>query len=161
MDDLLANARWDNTPVLDLAGHETIARVLDVYDGDTLTVAMAWKDGIYRFTIRLLGINAEEIKGTTGDTKERANLARVLLAQNVSGGTFPVDSKTTRAILRRSLGQHDCRVRVACKSFDKYGRVLANVYTVDGVCLSKVLLESGLARAYMTTNEESQATEGT
>lgn len=155
--DLLADARWDNTPALDLDGHETIARVLDVYDGDTLTVAMPWKDGVYKFTIRLLGINAEEIKGTTGDTKERANAARVLLAQNIAGGKFSVDAKTTRAVLRKSLGQHDCRVRIACKSFDKYGRVLANVYSTQegGACLSKVLLESGLARSYMAPVEPS------
>lgn len=158
--ELLANATWDNTPFLDLDGHETIARVLDIYDGDTLTVAMPWKDGIYKFTIRLLGINTEEIRGTTGDTKERANLARVLLAKTVACDKFPVDAKTARAVLRKSLGQHDCRVRVQCKSFDKYGRVLANVYLTgqDGMCLSKVLLDSGLARAYMTPSNEERET---
>jgi len=148
--DPLANARWDNTQALNLDGYATEARVLDVYDGDTLTVAMPWKDGVYKFTIRILGINAEEIKGTTGDVKERANAARVLLAQNVIGGRFPIDSKTTRAALRKFLDAHDCRVRVECKAFDKYGRVLANVYSMDGnACLSKVLLESGLVRSYM------------
>jgi len=153
----LTNARWDNTPTLDLNGHVTEARVLDVYDGDTLTVAMPWKDGVYRFTIRLLGIDTEEIRGTTGETRERANAARVLLAKSIADGKFPIEPKTTRAVLRKALGDHLCLVRVACKSFDKYGRVLANVYLLgerDGTCVSKVLLDSGLARSYMADANE-------
>lgn len=158
LNDPLTNARWDNTPEMTLDGHVTEARVLDVYDGDTMTVAMPWKDGVYRFTLRLLGINAEEIKGTAGDVKERANAARVLLAQNVSNGRFQIDSKMTRAALRKALDAHDCRVRVECKAFDKYGRVLANVYsTQEGACLSKILLDSGLVRSYMVS-EPSEAT---
>jgi endonuclease YncB( thermonuclease family) len=155
-DDPLANASWDNTPPLNLDGHDAIARVLDVYDGDTLTVAMPWKDNVYRFTLRLLGIDTDEIRGTTGETRERANAARVLLAQNVADGKFAIDAKTTRAVLRRFLGQHDCRVRIRCKSFDKYGRVLANVYSLQDQCLSKVMLDSGLARPYMVPNEEKE-----
>ena len=53
--------------------------VVKVYDGDTITILskLPYKDSaLYKFSVRLNGIDCPEIKGETAKEKLRAQLAR-------------------------------------------------------------------------------------
>lgn len=144
----LDTATWDTTPAFTLQGLKTQARVLDVYDGDTMTLAIPWKDGCYKFQVRLFGVDTAEIRGST---RERALEARSRVLSLVTNGTVP-DSLARKA-LRARLSEDPFLVDIECGDFDKYGRVLARVFVRGGRSLSDTLIEEGLAVEYLSKRE--------
>jgi endonuclease YncB( thermonuclease family) len=104
-------------------------KVVKVYDGDTITIAakMPYIGGspIYRFSVRLNGIDTPEIKGSSEDEKNLARMAREFV-ENM--------------ILHKW-------VRLENVKNEKYGRLLADVY-IDDVHLNALLVEKRYAVAY-------------
>jgi len=105
-------------------------RVIKVYDADTITISskMPYEDSpLYRFSVRLKGIDAPEIKGkdVSEDEKEAAILARDFLAKLV-------------------LNKY---VRLENIENEKYGRILADVYYGD-IHLNELLLKERYAVKY-------------
>ena len=102
--------QWeDTTPfVVPITG----GQVIKVYDGDTITVASRLpfaNSPLYRFSVRLNGIDTPEIKGKTDDEKSVAVEARDTLSEMI-------------------LHKNVVLKNVAS---EKYGRVLADVYFND------------------------------
>lgn len=121
-----SNVDWNNTtpfvpPIK--SGY-----VIKVYDGDTITIAakMPYMNSpIYRFSVRLLGIDCPEIKGKTITEKELAFNARDALANK---------------IMRKNVTLQNV-------SLEKYGRLLADVYC-DGVNMNQWMLDNKFALPY-------------
>jgi len=106
----------------------TKCQVIKVYDGDTITVAakMPYKDSpMYRFSVRLNGIDCPEIKGKTEEEKIAAKKAQQALEE---------------LILHKM---------VILKNVDteKYGRLLADVYLQD-LHLNQYMLDNKYAVPY-------------
>jgi len=102
--------------------------VIKVYDGDTITIVskLPYPDSpLYKFSVRLNGIDCPEIKGETDDEKQCAKLAKTELESLI----------LNKHIILKNIGT------------EKYGRVLADVY-LDEICLNKHMLDKGLAVAY-------------
>jgi len=102
--------------------------VIKVYDGDTITIATRLpmdNSPMYRFSVRLLGIDSAEIKGRTDAEKQLAICARDALASKVFG----------KVVDLRNI------------SIEKYGRVLADVYLND-LHLNQWMLDNGYAISY-------------
>uniref|UniRef100_A0A6C0DRT6 TNase-like domain-containing protein n=1 Tax=viral metagenome TaxID=1070528 RepID=A0A6C0DRT6_9ZZZZ len=90
----------------------TKGKVIKVYDGDTITVASRITPDLptlYRFHIRLNGIDTPEIKGGSFHEKELAIKARDALADLIFDKTVYLKNNKT----------------------EKYGRVLSDVYLGD------------------------------
>ena len=88
-------------------------KVIKVYDGDTLTIAAKLPfDGspIYRFSVRLAGIDSAEIRGGTANETKIAKDARDALHKLIFG----------KIVELRGNGK------------EKYGRLLADLYYNDG-----------------------------
>ena len=107
--------------------------VIKVYDGDTITIAsrLPYKESpLYRFQIRLNGIDSPEIKGKTDEEKAAAQKSRQELESLILNKTV---------ILKN-------------KSQEKYGRILADVYLVINVGehlnVNSWLLDHGYAVPY-------------
>ena len=105
-------------------------RVIKVYDCDTITIAskLSISDTeLYRFSIRLNGIDTPEMKGkdVTEEEKDAAKNARDFVA-NLVLNKF---------------------VRLENISNEKYGRVLADVYIGD-IYLNELLLKERYAVKY-------------
>jgi len=102
-------------------------RVIKVYDGDTITIAtrLPYDQTVYRFSVRLLGIDCAEIKGKTAAEKECAVRARNALITKILGKTVVLKNV----------------------KLEKYGRILADVY-VDDIHINAWMLEEGLAVPY-------------
>lgn len=145
----------DTTPKLSLRGQCCWARLLDVHDGDTITVAAQVFDArVAQFPVRVDGIDAPEMTSRDPDLHRRAERARVRLAQllapDVASRLNP-DVHTTRGEMRRLLQQQQepILVYIQCGSNDKYGRVLARVSTTpDGEHVGCALISEGLANKY-------------
>jgi endonuclease YncB( thermonuclease family) len=105
-------------------------RVIKVYDGDTITIASKLpieKSPIYRFSVRLNGIDTPEMKGSgvTDDEKIAAKQAKEFVS---------------KLILNKYI-------RLENIQNDKYGRILADVYVGD-THVNELLLKEGYAVAY-------------
>jgi endonuclease YncB( thermonuclease family) len=103
-------------------------KVVKVYDGDTFTLASKLPNAdspIYRFSIRLNGIDAPEIKGKSQAEKELAVKSRGAL---------------NKLIMNKI-------VRLENISIEKYGRILADVY-VDNICVNEYMIDNKYAIKY-------------
>ena len=104
-------------------------KVVKVYDGDTITIAAKLprtKDpSVYRFQVRLNGIDSPEIKGGTEHEKKLAMKSRDALSNLIMGKIVDLKNVST----------------------EKYGRVLADVYC-GTINLSHWMIENGHAVKY-------------
>lgn len=125
---------------LTLNGINTKAEVLSVYDGDTFTGGIEFLDSLYKFNFRISKIDTPEIK----TDYENAIRSRNRFLQLI-GVDIDLDSKKTKKEIKSLL--IDIFVYIECKSFDKYGRVLCNVYK-DNVDLGQTLIDENFACVY-------------
>jgi endonuclease YncB( thermonuclease family) len=132
-------------PRFSLNGQTFQGKVVSVYDGDTCDFILYSPDeGVRRFIIRMLSYNSPEIRvSRLLDPEERSKLQK--------------SAKEAKAMLGSLLGL-DLKVEerptftVKCGVFDKYGRVLANVYTLDDVCINDLMLSNGYGVPFMQSD---------
>jgi len=125
-DDSLKDVKYDDT--IPFVPPLTSGKVISVYDGDTITVAskMPWEGSpLYRFGVRLGGVDCPEIKGKSENEKICAKLAKEHVRSLAYGKIVQLENV----------------------SVEKYGRILADVF-VDGVSIGQSLLDNRLAVSY-------------
>lgn len=105
-EEILNNCSINEIKRFSFDGKLLLAKCIKCYDGDTITVIMLFNKCIYKFSIRLSGIDAAEIKSKCNEEKKMALEAKQVLEK----------------IILNQL------IRLKCKKFDKYGRILAEVY---------------------------------
>jgi len=107
----------------------TEGQVVKVYDGDTITIAsyMPYIGGspLYRFSVRLNGIDSPEIKGHSEEEKKAAKEARFALNDKLLHHVVSLKNITN----------------------EKYGRILADVYLGD-LHINQWLLDNNYAVKY-------------
>ena len=89
-------------------------KVIKVYDGDTITIAAIIPNTnnnktVYRFSVRLTGIDSPEIKGHTQNEKNAAITSRDALHKLIFGKIIELRNNSN----------------------EKYGRILADVYLTN------------------------------
>lgn len=99
------------------------AEILSVYDGDTVTanIDLGFNLSLNKVKLRLLRINAPEIRG-----KEK------------------VEGKKSRDYLRSLILGKTVIIRTEIKTYDSFGRVLADIY-LDGVDVNAEMVKQGYA----------------
>jgi len=110
-------------------------KVIKVYDGDTITIIskLPYPDSpLYKFSVRLLGIDCPEIKGKDNSERECAQLAKKELTELLMGKIITLENVTT----------------------EKYGRLLADVY-LDKIHINDYLIKKRLAVFYDGTTKKS------
>jgi endonuclease YncB( thermonuclease family) len=120
------NITWEET--LQFSVPIKSGRVIKVYDGDSITIAakLPFDDStLYRFSVRLNGIDTPEIKGKNADEKEAAKLARDALSNLI----------LNKNIILKNVDN------------EKYGRVLADVY-LDELHINEWLIRERYAIRY-------------
>ena len=122
------------------------ARVIDLYDGDTMTVALFNMDGrLESLKIRLYGVDTPELKGKTSDAGKAAK-AEALRYLGACGCIGKKLGKETALFFR----ENPC---IVCVSFvpekEKWGRYLAHIrYGNSKVSLAEHLIATGHGNAY-------------
>ena len=104
-------------------------RVIKVYDGDTVTIAskvIGLKNSeIYKFSVRLNGIDTPEMKTKDVAEKKLAEMAKKALSEKIMG----------KIIILENV------------KLEKYGRLLCDIY-LDNLHLNKWLLDNRYAISY-------------
>lgn len=140
-----------SVPEFSLKGQEMWARVVSVYDGDTMTVILPMAGSVYKYSLRMNGIDTCEIKSKLEENKRKAIQAR----NTVLSWVMPTASiQATEAYAKKDIEEMLLKdihlVYIRCDSFDKYGRLLADVYASpsDTTSFSDKLVELKLAYRY-------------
>ena len=142
-----SNYTYSNCPKL-FDDVKIVGRVVDIYDGDTLTVILKMLDNYYKFTVRLNGIDTCEIKNKNAILKNRAFQARNEVYYQITSNILS-DEKIDRKHLRMILNENVYMVNLHIYNTDKYGRLLADVYANNSKkSLSDILLEKNMAYKY-------------
>jgi len=118
--------QWSDT--LQFVPPINTGQVIKVYDGDTFTLAghLPYNGSpLYRFSVRLSGIDCAEIKGKTEEEKECAIRARKELEELIMGKTVTLKNVKN----------------------EKDGRILADIFVGD-LHVNKHMIDKGLAVEY-------------
>lgn len=125
----LLNCNINNTKYYTLDGDEYVCKCIKVYDGDTITVAFIPNglNTIYKYNIRLNGIDSPEIKSKNIDEKAKAISSRDFLHEKI----------------------YNKILNIKCGKFDKYGRLLADVYLYgEKNSINDLLIQNGYGYEY-------------
>lgn len=123
---MLSQCTLQNTGWLSFRGQSIDAKVLDVYDGDTITVALPLNKTFYKVKCRLMGINTPEIRTKDPVEKKAGYEAKEWLCS---------------AVLNEL-------VVLKCGKWDKYGRLLCTVIKNSGEVINQSMISNGLAVKY-------------
>ena len=122
----MQNINWNDT--IEFTYPITSGHVIKVYDGDTITIAskMPYENSsLFRFNVRLNGIDTPEIKSKDKNEKALAILARDSLSQLIMNKNVTLQNVKN----------------------EKYGRILADVY-LDDLHINKWMIDQKFAVEY-------------
>ena len=151
---IYANNTMTNTEKLFIDdGKYSNVRVIDIYDGDTITIALKLFESsnnivIKKFGVRLMGIDTPEMKSKNADIKKAAFKARDRLYNLITGLN---EKELKRKEICDKLSTNTFLVTIKIYGADLYGRILADIYPYDQInvkSFSQVLLDEKLAYAY-------------
>ena len=123
--DAFSRFTFDNTNEFSLKDKYIEARVVDIYDGDTITCVIHLFDQYYRFNVRLCDIDTCEMKSHEPQAKELAYQARSRLIELITNKKVDAEK---RKDVRKIVNESVYLVHLLCGEFDKYGRLLGWVF---------------------------------
>jgi len=150
----LENATKD-IPEFSLQGLTLQGKIVELYDADTCKIVLPVLNSFYKFTCRLNGIDTPEMKPLKSKPnreseiiwakKARAELLKLICTDDKCFENL--DIKKDKII--SSLEKNKRLVTVKCLEFDKYGRLLVELYGVDKEkSFNDILVEKNMAVLY-------------
>ena len=130
--DKIENLTLDDTE--DITYNFTQAKVLKVYDGDTVTIGAWYDNGWKRFSVRIYGIDCAEIRGGTEETKKLAQEAKEYVKSLLLNKVIDIEVLNNKMVNNKKL-------------VEKYGRLLARI-SINGNDIADSLCQANLARPY-------------
>ena len=101
-------------------------KVVSVYDGDTIKVVFLLADKLYKWNCRLDRVDTPELR-TRNDLEKELG--------------YSVRDKLREKILNKI-------VKIKCGEFDKYGRLLTEIYINDNESVNQWLIDNKMAFEY-------------
>jgi endonuclease YncB( thermonuclease family) len=153
----------DNTELFSLKNQTFLARVVDIYDGDTITCIINIFNNYYKFKVRLAGIDTPEKTSHDPTIKNSSLKARFRLFQLIANSNN-IDINNIDQHINQTIQQKDLRnilnsnlffVNILCDNFDKYGRLLGWIYNHNSQVYNSVqtfnqkLIDENLAYEYL------------
>jgi endonuclease YncB( thermonuclease family) len=153
-----------DTPEFSLIGLETPARVVSIYDADTVNAVIPFQGCYFKFSVRLNGIDAPEMKSKDARLKVLARRARDRTFELATGQTLaPSANDAQESAKKKSIKEcfekNMVIVWLKCGGLDLYGRVLADVRKnqADAQTFSEVLLKEKLVYPYFGETKLTEA----
>jgi endonuclease YncB( thermonuclease family) len=148
MEELLLQRTKDNTKKFTLQGINTYGKIIDIYDGDSIKCIIPLFNDYFIFDIRLNGIDTCEIHSTNDILRKKALEARKKVL-DILDPDNNVDKNASKKEIQEYLSKSNVIAWVKCYDFDKYGRIMADMYKhKESKSISDILLEQKLAYQY-------------
>ena len=123
----------ENTSFMTFKNREFDAKIVYVYDGDTIHVVFQVFGTYYRWNCRIMGVDTPELRTKNEKEKQKGYIVRDKVKENFLNKI----------------------VKIKCDEFDKYGRLLIDVYLPKDIqnknnstFLSEWLIANNYAYAY-------------
>ena len=126
----------EETPQFSFKGVKTLCKVVDVYDGDTVKIVFYYKDDLFKWPVRLYGINTPELRPSL-KLPNRDEIIR--------------KGKEARDYVIDLCNNVDNLIHFECLGNDKYGRLLGILYLNEDYTnsINDLLLKNNHAVEYM------------
>ena len=136
-----------NTPIFSFDGINGMSRVVDITDGDTIKAIINFKDSYYKIIVRLNNIDTCETKSKCEENKNLGIEAKKRLYNLITNKTIDTNDKKQ---IKQELNSNCYLIYLKCYDFDKYGRVLGDIYhnETDDISFSSILIKEKLAYVY-------------
>lgn len=145
-------SKFDNsTKLFSLAGMRTWARLVEFFDGDTCKVVFPFANNdVHKVIVRVNGIDTPEMKSKDPTVQTWAVKARNRMLSLVAPDVFEVDGNYSKKDITKLLKENICIIWLDTLAFDRYGRLLADLYfsPTDTKSLQAICIEEGYAKAY-------------
>lgn len=141
----LADKNYDNLPNWTLNGRVFYSKILDVYDGDTVTISIKIDNLYFKMNCRLSGIDTPEMRGGDENEKIAAIKARNHLIFLLSGKKL--EGNLPRKDIREHFAEVNSILQIKCGEFDKYGRLLIEIIK-EGYFVNNKMISDGFAGEY-------------
>ena len=125
MESSTLESQTETTPMFSLKGFKTDAKVVKVYDGDTVHVVFSYFNTFYKWTCRIAHVDTPELRTKNEEEKKKGYEVRDKLRELIHGKIVQLD----------------------CHEFDKYGRLLIDI-EIDGIKVDEWLISNGYAKKY-------------
>lgn len=143
-----------NTPSFSFNGLNCISRVVDITDGDTIKTIINFKNDYYKVIIRLFNIDTCETKSKNDSNKNLGIQAKKRVYNIITNNTIDDNNNINiKKIIKNDLNNNCYYIYIKCYDFDKYGRVLADIYktendSINNNSISNMLINEKLAYIY-------------
>jgi len=149
----LVNAKIEDVPEFSLNGVKTVGKVVDIYDGDTCKIILVYKNELMRFNCRLVGLDTPEIKPSKDKVNrdqeiKNAHRCRNKLMQLTTSCNCEIEQQYTKKEIKNLLDTNNKVITVLCHEFDKYGRLLVELYYDSTKTANTILVEENFAKSY-------------
>ena len=143
----MENFNDTNTPLFSFNGVNGMSRVVDITDGDTIKAIINFKDSYYKIIVRLNNIDTCETKSKCEENKNLGIEAKKRLYNLITNKTIDTNDKKQ---IKQELNNNCYLIYLKCYDFDKYGRVLGDIYynDTDDTSFSSILIKEKLAYVY-------------
>jgi endonuclease YncB( thermonuclease family) len=147
INNIMENFNDTNTPVFSFNGINGMSRVVDITDGDTIKAIINFKDSYYKIIVRLNNIDTCETKSKCEENKNLGIEAKKRLYNLITNKTIDTNDKKQ---IKQELHNNCYLIYLKCYDFDKYGRVLGDIYQneTDDTSFSSILIKEKLAYVY-------------
>jgi micrococcal nuclease len=117
----------NDAPWFTLDDEQLQCKIIDVYDGDTITIIFPFSDGYYKDKCRLYGIDTPEVRTKNAEEKAAGIKARDWLKEKILNKTMLIEFKGK----------------------DKYGRLMGVIYeNINSTSINMQLVANGMAYEY-------------
>ncbi len=161
--ELLLNCKDCNIGTFSLKDKIFNAKIVNVYDADTCKAVFFLNDELVKYSVRLKGLDSPEIRPPSSDIYRQyqikeAKKSRNRLIQLCTDCELELESKLTKTKIQKLINENKKLVKLKCYEFDKYGRLLADLYTIDDEeneeNINKKLIKEGFAYEYDGGNKK-------
>ena len=134
----LNNCDYENIELFNFRDYKTIAKVIDIYDGDTCTIIFKYEGKIIKYKVRCYGYDSPEMRPSRSLEnreliKEKAREAKKILGDYLN------------------FNNGDGIIYIHCHDFDKYGRLMVSFYdneNFEGPSINEKMVENGYGYSY-------------
>jgi endonuclease YncB( thermonuclease family) len=133
----LKQTTYETTPTFSLNGKKCKGKILKIYDGDTIWIALPVLDQIYKYKARLYGYDSPEIRPLENLPNRNEVIA---------------NAEKAKKRLEELTACQDL-VDVELLDFDKYGRILIKIYN-NKVCVNDQMIREGFGKPYFGGKKE-------
>lgn len=136
----------NDTPFFSLKGLKTNSRIVNIIDGDTIVLILPIFDGFYKFYTRLSNIDTCEIHSNNNEVKEKGITAKYRVIELITNKKYESMNLSKKDIIK-IFNDNIYIVNIECDDFDKYGRLLGNIF-VNEKNVGDILCDEKLAYRY-------------